>query len=237
MKHSSTLVFLASVPLLLLLPLCLTGCNRGAGDADSSAVAAIKAPSEKGTGEASRPASTPASQNKQTTDPLHPLVVLDTALGKVTLRLNAEKAPVTVRNFLSYVNAGFYDQTIVHQVFRDHGVVAGGYAANMAEKRGNMAIRNEAENGLKNVRGTIAMARSPDVIDSATSQFFLNVANNPSLDFRARTPDGCGYCVFGEVTEGMDVVDKMASVEVHSTRDLESTPVKPIIITSARQIR
>jgi cyclophilin family peptidyl-prolyl cis-trans isomerase len=231
MQNSSKRIAIAGIHLLLWVS--LTGCNRGASTADSSAAANIKSPTEK----AAADAAGTSPQNKEPSDPLHPVVVLETTLGKVTLTLNAEKAPLTVKNFLSYVNTSYYDQTIVHQVIRDHGIVAGGYGANMAEKPTHMAIRNEAENGLKNVRGTVAMARSPDAIDSATSQFFVNVADNTSLDFRDRTPDGYGYCVFGTVTEGMDVVDKMALAEVHTTRDLERTPVTPIVITSARQIR
>ncbi len=217
----------------LALWVALAGCTRGPSSSDSSPAANIKSPADK---QASAAAPLPP-QTQEPADPLHPVVALETSLGKITLTLNAEKAPITVKNFLSYVNAGYYDRTIVHQVFRGHGVVAGGYGTDLTEKHAHMAIRNEADNGLKNVRGAVAMARSPEAIDSATSQFFINLADNPSLDFRERTADGYGYCVFGQVTEGMDVVDQMASVEVHNTRDLERTPVNPIIITSARQVR
>jgi cyclophilin family peptidyl-prolyl cis-trans isomerase len=227
MHNSSKLVASAGIHLLLLVS--LAGCSRGTSPAGATA-------NVNGTTQSGDSGTTPAPQNKETSDPLHPVVVLETTLGKVTLTLDAEKAPVTVKNFLSYVNSSFYDQTVVHQVIRDRGVVAGGYDANLAEKHAHMAIRNEAHNGLKNVRGNVAMARLPDVIDSATSQFFINLADNPSLDFRERTADSYGYCVFGKVSEGMDVVDKMGAVEVHNARDLEHTPAKPIIITSARQI-
>jgi cyclophilin family peptidyl-prolyl cis-trans isomerase len=231
MQNAPKLIAIAGIYLLLWVS--FTGCNRGGNGADSSATANIKSPADKGgTGVTGL-----SPQNKEASDPLHPVVVLETSLGKVMLTLNAEKAPITAKNFLSYVNASFYNQTIIHQVHRDDVVVAGGYGMNLAEKPAHMAIRNEAENGLKNLRGTVAMARSPDAIDSSTSQFFFNVADNPSLDFREKTPDGYGYCVFGEVTEGMDIVNKMASAEVHNTRELERTPVKPIVITSARQVR
>jgi cyclophilin family peptidyl-prolyl cis-trans isomerase len=154
----------------------------------------------------------------------------------VTLTLDAEKAPETVRNFLGYVNEGFYDQTIVHQVFRGNSVLAGGYDVNLVEKTPRAPIPNEAHNGLKNVRGTIAMTRFPDDVHSATCQFFLNVADNPSLDFRDQTLDGYGYCVFGRVTDGMDVVDQMAMSEVRELPDFDQMPAPTITIMSARQV-
>lgn len=170
-------------------------------------------------------------------DPLHPVVLIETSLGNITLVLDAEKAPLTVDNFLFYVTAGFYDQTIVHQVYKGQGMVAGGYDTNYAAKPARTPIRNEAHNGLKNRRGTIAMARLPDEIDSATSQFFINVADNPALDHRDRTPEGYGYCVFGGVTEGMEVVERICNVPVHDTAAMDQTPVEPIIIKSVRRIR
>ena len=158
----------------------------------------------------------PAAQ-KPPSDPQHPVVLIETSLGNITVRLDAEKAPLTVDNFLSYVNAGHYDQTIVHQVYKGQGFLAGGYGTNLVEKPGRTPIRNEAHNGLKNRRGTIAMVRLPDAIDSATCQFFINVADNPALDYKDRTPEGYGYCVFGKVTDGMDVVDKIGNAQVHDT--------------------
>ena len=121
---------------------------------------------------------------KPASDPLHPVVVIETSLGNITVRLDAEKAPLTVDNFLSYVGAGQYDQTIVHQVYKGQGFLAGGYGTNLVEKPGRTPVRNEAHNGLKNRRGTIAMVRLPDAIDSATCQFFINVADNPALDLQ-----------------------------------------------------
>ena len=140
-------------------------------------------------------------------------------------------------NFLSYVSAAYYDQTIVHQVYKGQGWVAGGYGANGLEKPAHTPVRHEGDNGLKNRRGTIAMVRRPDAVNSATSQFFVNVANNENLDFKDRTPAGYGYCVFGEIIEGIEVVDKINGVEVRDTADFERTPVQPIVISSIRRIR
>ena len=134
------------------------------------------------------------------------------------MRLDAEKAPLTVENFRNYVARGQYDQTIFHQVLKDpvQIVLGGGYTADLKEKSALTPIRNEAHNGLKNRRGTIAMARRPNNEDSATCQFFINIADNDVLDFKARTPEGYGYCVFGEVTTGMEVLDRIAKTPVHN---------------------
>jgi cyclophilin family peptidyl-prolyl cis-trans isomerase len=177
------------------------------------------------------------SLQKPASDPLHPVVLIETSLGNVTVKLDVEKAPLTVDNFLSYVGAGHYDQTIVHQVYKGQGFLAGGYGANLAEKRGRTPIFNEARNGVKNRRGTISMVRLPDAKDSATCQFFINVADNPALDHKDDTPEGYGYCVFGEVVEGLDVVDKIGNVPVHDTAELERTPVQAIVVKSIRRTR
>ena len=160
-----------------------------------------------------------------------PEVVIKTSAGDIRVRLNAEKAPVTVENFLnSYVDRGFYSNTIFHHV--DPGyVVTGGYATDLEPKEVRAPIRNEASNGLKNVRGTITMSRSPEYGDSATSQFFINVTAAPSLDYD-ETGENAGYCVFGEVVEGMEVVDRIAKSEVHETGDFPRMPVEAIVITS-----
>jgi len=213
----------------LLVLLAAAGCNRGG---DGQPPAASIGGSTPATGGSGGPALT-----KPTSDPAHPVVSIETSLGNITIKLDAEKAPLTVDNFLSYVNAAHYDQTIVHQVYRGQGVLAGGYGTNMTERPARTPVRNEAHNGLKNRRGTVSMVRLPDAIDSATCQFFFNVADNPALDHRDRTPEGYGYCVFGEVTEGMDVVDKMAAAEVRDTPDFERTPVQPIVIKSIRRTK
>jgi len=166
---------------------------------------------------------------------LHPVVVIETSLGDITVELDAEKAPLTVENFLSYVDSGHYQQTVFHQVFQDQGIVGGGFTAEMVEKETLNPVYSEADNGLKNTRGTIAMARQPDVIHSATCQFFLNVADNPELDHKGRTVEGFGYCVFGKVTEGMDVVSKIAATEVHDTERFDRVPVETVIIKKIRR--
>ena len=144
---------------------------------------------------------------------------------------------LTVDNFLSYVGSSFYDKTIIHQVFKDQAIMAGGYDTNMVAKLARFPIRNEAAVGMKNLRYTIAMFRSPASIDSATSQFFINVADNSSLDYKDRTPQGYGYCVFGKVTKGMEVVDAINAAELRDTTTLERTPAVPIIVMSIRRVR
>jgi cyclophilin family peptidyl-prolyl cis-trans isomerase len=155
------------------------------------------------------------------------------------VRLDAEKAPLTVENFSNYVARGQYDLTIFHQVLRDplQIVLGGGYTADLKEKSPLTPIRNEAHNGLKNRRGTIAMARRPDHQDSATCQFFINIADNDVLNFKARTPEGYGYCVFGEVTEGMDVVDRIAKIPVCDKDQFRNLPVETVVIKSVRQVK
>jgi cyclophilin family peptidyl-prolyl cis-trans isomerase len=212
----------------LLISATFTACRPGT----DSPAANIKSPDDKTAADGSSPLT------KAQADPLHPMVLFETSLGNITLKLDAEKAQNTVLNFLGYVNEGHYNQTIIHQVYQNQGVLAGGYGADYAEKKATrMAVRNEANNGLKNLRKTVAMVRFPDDPDSATCQFFFNVTDNPALDYRDPTPDGFGYCVFGEVVDGMDVVDKMAAAQVHDTQDFERTPIKTIVIQTAKQIR
>jgi peptidyl-prolyl cis-trans isomerase A (cyclophilin A) len=172
-------------------------------------------------------------------DLTHPKVIIETTLGNMVFQLDAEKAPLTVDNFLAYVDAGQYDQTIFHQVYRGQGILAGGYTTNLTEIRARTAIRNEAHNGLKNRRGTIAMVRHADVTDSATSQFFINVADNPALDYHGRTPEEYGYCVFGKVASEMDmeVADRIAAVEVQDGDKFDSTPRQMVVVKSIRRAK
>src|ERR1700757_3663776 len=135
----------------------------------------------------------------------NPQVLMETSMGTVTIELFKDKAPISVRNFLSYAKEGFYDGTIFHRVIKNFMVQGGGLDENLQQKKTKFAIKNEATNGLKNTRGTLAMARTA-VVDSATSQFFINVVDNAFLDNRGKTPDLFGYTVFGQVTAGMDVV-------------------------------
>jgi len=154
-----------------------------------------------------------------------PVVVIETSLGNITVELDPEKAPISVKNFLSYVDAGFYEGTIFHRVIKNFMIQAGGMTADMQRKEAKAAIRNEATNGLSNMRGTIAMARTPEV-NSATSQFFISTVDNKGLDHKGMTPDDFGYAVFGKVIDGMDTVDKIASVKTAPG----DVPVEAVVI-------
>ena len=137
---------------------------------------------------------------------------IETDLGAIEIELDEKKAPATVKNFVDYAKSGHYNGTIFHRVIDGFMIQGGGFTPDMDQKPTKAPIRNEAMNGLKNARGTIAMARTM-VVDSATSQFFINLVDNDFLDHRSKTPSGYGYCVFGKVTKGMDVVDKIAAVK------------------------
>ena len=156
-------------------------------------------------------------------------VIMETSMGTITLELNDEKAPETVRNFVDYAAAGHYDGTIFHRVIDGFMIQGGGFTRNMDQKPTRAPIRNEARNGLKNARGTIAMARTM-VVDSATSQFFINLVDNDFLDFTSPTPQGFGYAVFGAVTDGMDVVDAIAKVKTGFNGPHQNVPEDPIVI-------
>lgn len=163
----------------------------------------------------------------------HPVVLMTTSLGKVQIELYPDKAPVTVKNFLTYVNEKFYDGTTFHRVIPKFMIQGGGFLPNMNQKQTNATITNEAGNGLKNGEGTIAMARTNDV-NSATSQFFINVADNAFLDHRDDTAQGFGYCVFGKVISGMDVVHKIEHVATQTIGPFQNVPSTPVIIESIR---
>lgn len=159
------------------------------------------------------------------------MVKLNTNKGTIVLELDAAKAPATVENFLNYAKNGFYTGTIFHRVIDNFMIQGGGMEPGMREKQTGKPIKNEASNGLPNLRGTIAMARTPDP-HSATAQFFINVKDNDFLNFRAETSDGWGYCVFGKVVEGMDVVDDIKKVPTGSFGFHQDVPKEDIIIES-----
>jgi len=165
----------------------------------------------------------------------HPVVLIKTNVGDIRVELNAEKAPISVKNFLEYVNTGHYNNTIFHRVIDGFMIQGGGFTKDFKQKPTNAAIQNEADNGLKNLRGTLAMARTSDV-NSATAQFFINVVDNNFLDFRAKNPREYGYSVFGEVTEGMDVVDKIKKAKTGSFGPYQDVPVETIEIIEAKQL-
>jgi peptidyl-prolyl cis-trans isomerase B (cyclophilin B) len=163
------------------------------------------------------------------------VVEITTNYGTIKLELDAAKAPGTVANFMEYVNSGFYNSTVFHRVIDGFMIQGGGMEPGMKQKATNEPIKNEADNGLKNDKYTIAMARTPNP-HSASSQFFINVANNDFLNFRAPNPDGWGYCVFGKVVEGMDVVDKIAKVKTGNKAGHQDVPVEDVVIESAEVV-
>ncbi len=154
---------------------------------------------------------------------------IETNLGTISLVLDEAKAPETVRNFVAYAKSGHYDGTIFHRVIDGFMIQGGGFTKEMNQKPTGEPIRNEAMNGLKNLRGTIAMARTM-VVDSATSQFFINLVDNDFLDFVSPTPQGFGYAVFGQVVDGMEIVDKIAKVQTRNAGMHQNVPVDPIVI-------
>jgi len=163
----------------------------------------------------------------------NPVVDIETSMGTIKVELYPEKAPITVKNFLDYTDDKFYDGTLFHRVIEDFMIQGGGFERGLKEKKGKPPIANESANGLSNARGTIAMARET-APDTATSEFFINTVDNTRLD-RANARDKVGYCVFGKVIEGMDVVDKIRAVETGRRGEQEDVPVQDVIIKSVRR--
>ena len=159
-------------------------------------------------------------------------VCLDTNHGKIIIELDAEKAPISTENFLTYVKEDFFNSTIFHRVIPGFMIQGGGFVEGMEQKPTNANIKNEADNGLGNERGTLAMARTPDP-DSASSQFFINLKDNDFLNYTAPTSQGWGYAVFGKVVEGMDVVDSIAQVATSNQMGHGDVPVEAVVINSA----
>jgi len=166
----------------------------------------------------------------------HSMVKLHTNLGDITIELNAEKAPETVKNFLDYVSSGFYDGTIFHRVINNFMVQGGGFEPGMKQKPTKAPIQNEAANGLKNDNYTVAMARTGDP-HSATAQFFINAADNGFLNYTAPDAQGYGYCVFGKVVEGKEVVDAIRKVKTGNRSGFQDVPMEDVIITKAEVVQ
>lgn len=164
-----------------------------------------------------------------------PQVMLETDMGAIVLELNPEAAPKTVKNFMDYVSSGFYDGTIFHRVIKGFMIQGGGFTSDFQRKKNQSPVENEADNGLLNERGTIAMARTSDP-HSATSQFFINAVDNPALNFRSKTPHGWGYCVFGKVIKGLTVVSQIESTPTTTRNAMRDVPEKPIRILKASLI-
>jgi peptidyl-prolyl cis-trans isomerase B (cyclophilin B) len=164
---------------------------------------------------------------------MNPIVVMTTSAGTLKIELYEDKAPITVKNFLGYVDDQFYDGTVFHRVISNFMIQGGGFEPGMKQKPTKGSIKNESSNGLGNKRGTLAMARTPDP-DSATAQFFINLKDNGFLD-KAEAQDGVGYCVFGKVIEGMDVVDKIKAVPTGSKAGHQNVPLQDVTIQTVRR--
>lgn len=175
-----------------------------------------------------------AAEEQAMEKPKNPVVVMKTSEGTVRIELWPDKAPITVKNFLEYVDEGFYDGTIFHRVIENFMIQGGGFTPDMKQKSTHAPIKNEASDELKNEVGTIAMARTRE-LDSATSQFFVNVVNNSSLDHRDNTQAGYGYAVFGKVLDGMDVVNKIKKVPTTRVSMFQDVPAKPVVIESVKR--
>ena len=163
------------------------------------------------------------------------MIKLHTNYGEITLQLDSEKAPITVQNFIDYVNSGHYDNTVFHRVIDGFMIQGGGFEPGLVQKQTRAPIRNEAANGLKNDKYTVAMARTSDV-NSATAQFFINVSDNDFLNYSSPTPQGFGYCVFGKVVEGMDVVDKIKKVRTGDRGGHQNVPLENVLLEKAEVI-
>lgn len=169
------------------------------------------------------------------TESANPRVLMETSMGNVTIELFKDKSPISVKNFLSYVKDGYYDGLTFHRVIPTFMIQGGGMDADLQPRKTKFAIKNEANNGLKNKRGTLAMARTA-VVDSATSQFFINVVDNAFLDYKGKRPEDFGYAVFGQVVEGMDVVDAIKGVKTGSKGGHGDVPLEPVLINSIKPI-
>jgi peptidyl-prolyl cis-trans isomerase B (cyclophilin B) len=162
----------------------------------------------------------------------NPLVLLETTAGDILLEIFPDKAPLSAANFLRYVDEDFYRNTIFHRVIKGFMIQGGGLTLRLEEKPTRAPVPNEAANGLKNLRGSLALARTADP-HSAAAQFFINTADNPELDFRSPDPEGFGYCVFGKVADGMEIVDKIEKSKVKATGGHEAVPADSVLIVSA----
>lgn len=213
---------LLSAAAVLALGLFVAGCGGGTQDsagADDSSTTTLATAGTTGTTNGGSPMSGTTT------------VLIKTSMGDITAELDADKAPLTVANFLSYVEDDSYDGTVFHRVIPGFMVQGGGFTPDMQQKTTRAPVKNEADNGLKNLLGTLAMART-GVVDSATSQFFINAADNAFLDFKSASPQGYGYAVFGKVTAGLDVVDAIVAVPTATSGQFENVPVTSVVIES-----
>jgi cyclophilin family peptidyl-prolyl cis-trans isomerase len=234
--HAARLILLGLALLTLAVACWLTGCGSKTESPDVTAEAgSLETPAEGVSTSASKPAKPKAAPPK----PVDPIVVLHTSAGDIKVKLYAEKAPQTVDNFLNnYARRGFYDETIFHHIEPGMMLIGGGFTADLQPKETRAAIYNESRNGLANRKGTVAMIHDPEAVHSATSQFFINLVDNPSFDFQAgETEDTFGYCVFGEVIEGMEVVEQIAATPTTAQGDFPAVPTRTVLIERVEQLR
>ncbi len=216
-----------SIWMLAALGLMVTiGCGGGSPPPPAEEPAAAPAPPEP-------PNEEPAAKTAPAPTGTNPRVEMRTSLGTMKIELYPDKAPKTVENFLQYAREGFYDGTVFHRVISGFMIQGGGFSPDMSEKETRAPIENEASNGLKNVRGSLAMARTGDP-HSASSQFFINTVDNPFLDFTAATVQGFGYAVFGQVVEGLETLDAIKKVSTGSRDGHDDVPMDPVVIESVR---
>jgi cyclophilin family peptidyl-prolyl cis-trans isomerase len=213
------------------LPASVTLLRASMSPAPSAQLA--PAGGEAATGQTKAVQAPPLQAPAPTPAPGNPVATISTSFGDITIELFADRAPVSVENFVQYARDGFYTDTIFHRVKPGFMIQGGGFTPSFSEKPTRPPIQNEATNGLRNTRGTVAMARMA-ALRSATAQFYINVADNRRLDHTGYSPDEFGYAVFGRVLAGMDVVDKIAGVQTHSTESMDDVPVQPVIIKSVQ---
>jgi len=233
--HAARLLLLGLALLTLAIACWLTGCGSGAKTPTTEPEAQADASSESGAGAvASKPVKTKAPPKA-----VDPIVVLHTSEGIIKIQLFAEKSPQTVDNFLNtYARRGFYEETIFHHIEPGMMLIAGGFTADLQPKPTRSAIYNESRNGLANRKGTVAMIHDPEAAHTATSQFFINLVDNPAFDFRAGAEeDAFGYCVFGQVIEGMNVVEKIAQTPTAAQGDFPAVPTQTVMIQKVEQVR
>lgn len=234
--HITRLTLLGLALVGLILAAWLSGCGSGSQPPAASAPANSPAAATASGGSSAAPA--PPVARPAPAKPVDPVVIIHTTAGDIHIKLLAEKAPATVENFLAnYAGRGFYDETIFHHVEPGSMLIGGGYAADLSAKPTRTPIFNESRNGLSNRRGMVAMIRDAETPHSATSQFFINLADNPALDYKTtETEEILGYCVFGEVIAGMDVVDRIAQSKTAAQGDFQRLPTPAVAIKSVEQL-
>lgn len=227
----------ARVGMICLIAGSLTfvgGCSK---ESTSEAVATSAPTAGVATSGAPSTAALPRPRPAATAELPDPVVTMHTSLGDIVIKLNQRAAPRTVSNFVDYALTRHYDGTIFHQIDTGYVLLGGSYTEKLLTKPVRYPIANEAHNGLKNVRGTIAMARNAADPNSATSQFFFNLADNPALDRKGERPEEAGYCVFGEVVQGLDVLEKISQVRTASVKGFDKLPVQTVVLNSVGVVR